>query len=214
MNELNELKDTPLHTVYIPVPDKISNRIHNIYSYLSDKYENKYPLKNNWKAHINIFTQRVKEKDSQAYLSTLSQFGNIMPKIEITLDNFSLSNDHRYLFINLSQETITSILELRATIEQKAKEFRDTAIPQYYKEKWNTLSKSQRQSIKETGGLHKYSPHISITKLNEQEATTALKDIEQMDLNGLKWTAQYLEVSRQTDNPDNIFPVVSKINLI
>ncbi|MBN1618417.1 2'-5' RNA ligase family protein [Candidatus Dojkabacteria bacterium] len=205
---------SPLHTIYLSVPNDICLELQQIYNMISQKYENKYPTLNEWNPHIDILTQRVKIENSSDYLQSLEKLDKKYKIFSVELSHFELSSDNKYIFLKLTRKSEASIISLRNKIEEVVKKYADLTVTQYHLNKWNEYTKKEKELIEKTGSPHVYCPHISIIKLDPKDTARALKDINQKLINSLQWTATDLVVTRQSEDPENIFPIIKRMSLI
>lgn len=207
------MQDSALHTINISVPDDIIYDLTEIYEYIDSRFENLYPYKNNWEPHIDLYTMRVKEENSNKYINELEkvELPNINLKIDLT--SFSISNDQKYIFIEFSDDTRKQILELRSFIDKNFGKYKDLDIPNYFLEKWYSYTKEQQDRIKKTGSLHEYSPHISLIKLNPKDTLPAFKQITSR-FQPVSYSAKSIYLNIQTFNESDMFKTMLVKELI
>ncbi len=202
------MQDSPLHSIFIQIPSNIISELRSIYEFLSEQYENKYPLPNDWNPHIDIFTIRVKPEESNEYISKFNQLNLSHFQFNITLEDFTLSSDHRYIFLELSKEAKQQIFKLRNFINNNIGQYKDLTIPSYFKNNWDRYTEEQKQRIKTEDGPYEYNPHISIIKLNPKDTRSALRDIKKM-FKPAEFTVKEIKMNKQTFNQDKMFDTVA-----
>jgi 2'-5' RNA ligase len=174
------METSPLHSIYIPVPNSLKTHIIKLHKKLDSKYENIYPNSQNFNPHIDILTIRVKEEKSEAYVLAVKQFHEkfIKPNldfIKISLNKFTTDSKKQYLFLNFDKNTAKQLKKIRQRYKEISEKYRDKSIPPYLKRHWDEFTKTQRERIRKTGSTHKYRPHITIIKLPPNQLKTFLK---------------------------------------
>ena len=200
--------DSPLHTIHIKIPHNITNELEKIYTYISDNYENKYPVQNDWTPHIDIYTIRVKEKNSRQYISKFIQLDLSQFTLSITLTGFSLSNDKKYIFIEPDHQSKKQILKLRDFIDNEIGNYKDLDIPSYFQKNWHRYTNEQKERIKTEGGPYEYIPHISLVKLHPSDSLKAINQIKGL-FTPASFNVDEILMNKQTFNRDKMFETVA-----
>ncbi len=207
-------KMSSLHTINIPIPSEITNEIRALFDELSNKYRNKYFKDQNWNPHIALITTQVAEENSEAYLNKAEEIAKNIKPFEITLDLVLSSPDNKYIWINVDQGSKKKVMELHEQFCKGLEEYRDKSVPLYFQKIWDRVPEEQKMKIHKTGGIHDYFPHLSIVKLDPKQTQKAIREIHRKQFIGKKFIVNKLEITKQSFDPDNMFPVVKILDII
>ncbi len=198
------MKESALHSINILIPTKKIENLRKIYNYISKNYENKYPLRNNWEPHIDIYTIRVKEPLSNEYIKQFEMLYFSKFNIGIYCKELVLSGDNKYIFVEFDDKTKKQIYELRAFIKKQLDRYRDLEIPRYFKDNWQKYTEEQRRRIKREGGPYEYVPHISVIKVNKNESNEILKEAKVL-FEPFTFRVGEIRLNKQTFDKSNAF---------
>lgn len=145
--------------------------------------------------HLSLVNRFVTESDFPRYIEALQNEFKNDAKWELEFSDFRLAATGDYIFLHLSPESTKKMFEIH---ERALKATTDigTEIPPG---KFRHFS---------------YDPHISIIKLEPENATKALSAI-QKDMLGVKMPVTKYVLTKQTDDEKGFsnFPVVCEIGL-
>ena len=201
-----------LHTINIPIPPEITQQIRVLYDELNQKYRNKYFAGQKWNPHIALITTQVAEENSEAYLDKAEEISKSIKSFEITLDLVLPSPRYKYIWINVDQESKKNVVALHNMFEEGLNEYRDKSIPAYFQKMWGRLPEHVKMKIHKTGGIHNYFPHLSIVKLDPKQTRKAIWGIDRKQFKEKVFEVEKFEITKQSFDPENMFPVVKTIH--
>lgn len=201
------------HTVYIPLPEKIHNKLFELYKELSGKFENEYLSEKSFVAHISLGFLSLTDEQTDVFLQAVRKCFGEIGKFDLTLADFSISPDGRFLFLNLDKSCEGVLYDLRDRFVKEVCAKFKMSIPQKYLNAWSSLTDEEKKLLITTGSRYEWQPHVSIVKLKPEEFPEALKICEKYKCDGEEFTAVVFIVSKECDNLDDQYPVIEQIYL-
>lgn len=190
--------ESPLHTIYISFPPKTTQQVKTIYDAIVAKCDNTNSFPVDWVPHIDVFTARVKPKDSNEYIELFNSLNMSNFKNTICLEKLEISDNGKFIFITQDEASKTYIYKLREFLEKHLGKYKDLTLTDFFKNHWDTYTKDQQERILKTGGYYEYKPHFTVIKLSPDESRKAFeiakKYFKPIKFEvGLKLTAQNLD---------------------
>ena len=146
--------------------------------------------------HLSVLTKFMAESETEALQTALENEFNNDEQWELEFSDFSLSHEQKYIFLNVTKESRKTLFDvhtraMNATIGIGSEGMHGATIPKY-----------------------EYDPHLSIMKLNPEDAVRAINQIKK-DFAGLKMHVTRFELTRQKDDEKGYatFPVIAEVQL-
>jgi hypothetical protein len=202
---------TKFHTLLIPLSEEYHEELFALYKNISKKFTNQYLDEKSYKAHITIGVLPLRDKDTQKFVDACTKAVLGTKKFKVTFDHFELSEEKKYIFLNLDRSSEEKILDLRKKFEKETEEKFKIEIPQKYLEIWDSFTNAEKERLKDCGSPHQFEPHISIVKLNPEDSGKALEEAKGCDILGKSFEIKKFQISGQSEDPDNQYPVLKEI---
>jgi hypothetical protein len=201
------------HTLLIPLPEDLHKQLFSIYKHLSEKYANQYLDEKSWKAHITIGVLPLKDEETQKFVDICTSVLEGISKFTITFADFKLSDDQKYILLDLDQDSYKKIMEIRKKFEQETFGKFTVEIPDKYLEKWGSYSEEEKAKLRNTGSPYIYEPHISIVKFEPEIAKMAIEEIDKQVFLNKSFVVEEFHISGQSEDPDNQYPILKIVKV-
>jgi 2'-5' RNA ligase len=203
-----------LHTLYIPLPQELHNKLLQLYKRLSAIYPNEYLDEKNFKAHVTVGTILIRDSLSTKFVETCEKMLIRCKPFEIKFTDFTTSSNQKYIFLDLTESSRKIMFGLREAFLTKTGKIHKVKIPQKYLDNWGTYSSHEKQLLKVTGSPYEYEPHVSIVKLDPASVEKALEVARSTThVGGKSFKVTEFVVSGQSESPDEQFPVLKIIKI-
>lgn len=172
---------------------ELSKEIADLQKELSSRFDEKRFYDSS--PHLAIATKFMTEEESEKFIETIKKEFEQEKAFEIEFDDFTLSSDRRYIFLNLNKPSREKIFKL-------------------YNRAMKVAKKIGAEGMQGNPPKYPYFPHISIIKLDEKDACKAIRMILH-NLKGRKMLVTKLEITRQQDDDGGFayFPSISVLDL-
>lgn len=191
------MENEKLYLVYIPVPEYISDKIHQMNLLVTDRFENNsYSsfYKGKWESHIMLYLSPMACSRQGDIIREVELLSKKFKKFKIILDDFEEASGN-YLFIGVRDEPTDTIKYFHDELVNAMLPFRDSSIKEKYLQMWDTYSVEEQNRIKTTGIPYEYVPHTSVASLSsESEVAEAKSMLKDKSLEGLEFEADKLDI--------------------
>lgn len=180
----------------LKLPPHLLDTLKNVSAKLTDEF----PDQRNYDTtpHIALLTKFfTPEQLTEDYIKVLNLSIHKLKPMDLSFQGFSLSEDKKYVFLDLNHESSQAILKYREEL----------------------LSATESSGLERLPGYvdREYVPHITILKVDPAVATTALAEAQELFsyLRDQEFTVNSLVLTEmQTDQTGNrIFPVIKEYML-
>lgn len=177
----------------VVLPRDFSKEIIGLRKKLSSKFEEKRFYDSS--PHLAIATKFMTKEESEKFVSAIKDEFKNEVAWEIEFSDFSLSDDNKYIFLNLSEESGRKMFNIH-----------NRAI--------NSTKEVGAEGMSGNPPRYLYFPHVSIIKLDESDTKKAIK-LTQNNFKGRKIRITEYEITRQEEDEKGFahFPVFATVKL-
>lgn len=198
--------ENPQTLTFITAPEKIAKEIRRLYDIVGSKFENQYIAQINsededWKPHVSIYNSSFPSENLDKVLNTISKVAEKTKPVEINLGKITYSNDKQYLFVEVDTSADDSVLKFNKALLNELSSLREGNIKPKYLAMWEEFAEEEKELIKKTGHRYKYTPHLTIAKLDPEEMEDAFQLVKDEDLSKLSFTADEIFFDVEQGDP-------------
>jgi len=197
MYNIFDMENEKLFLIYIPVPEQISEKIHQINEIINSKFDtNSYSsfYKGKWQSHIMLYLSPMDVERQEDIVKEVELLSKKLKKFRVVLGDFEKASGN-YLFIGVKDDPDGYLRYVHDELVKILLSFRNSVIKEKYLQKWDSYTSEEQERIKNTGVPYEYVSHTSVASLdNEEEVKEAINILKEISLDGSYFDAEKIEI--------------------